>query len=180
MKFTDLGVAFFTYCLVVIGYLAIRSEERSTKISERAYIYGGVGTCFFDHQNGQRMIRVCFTMANYGSTAGYLRHIEVGTARLSDLPSEPYYIHCFGIWDLYFPGMTMRDVQTTRATVIVPDDGNHVVFQRVYYHDVFGVKHFSGSIYKMFVVTDAEGNVGIGNEPIAGGSTYWAWDKNDE
>jgi hypothetical protein len=38
---TELGLVFFTYCLVIVGWFTIRSGERTTRRMERAYIFAG-------------------------------------------------------------------------------------------------------------------------------------------
>jgi hypothetical protein len=65
--------------------------------------------------------------------------------------------------------MTMNDVRPTPANVTVPADGNHVVFQRVFYDDIFGNGHFSGSAYRLY--SDEGGQ--IRPEPLRGKPAYW-------
>jgi hypothetical protein len=40
-KFTDLLLAFFTYCLVIVGWFTIRSSERTVQNLERAFLAVG-------------------------------------------------------------------------------------------------------------------------------------------
>jgi hypothetical protein len=174
-KVTDIGVAFFTYCLVIVGWFGIRSTDHSTRISERAYIYGGIKFCHLIEKDGVRYVEIIISMANYGKTAGFIKHIETGSCRLEDVLEAPFYTDCFAVSDLYFPQMTMAEVRATRAVVRIPTDGSHVVFQRVFYEDVFKRSHFSGSAYRFY----PEGNE-IRNEPFVAKPAYWDWDKEEE
>lgn len=72
---------------------------------------------------------------------------------------------------MYFPQMKMDEVRVTRATCRIPADGDHVVFQRVTYEDVFHRPHFSGSLHRMFIQKGM-----IANEPIHTKPEYWQWD----
>jgi hypothetical protein len=174
-KATDIGVAFFTYCLVIIGWFGIRSTEHSTRISERAYIYGGIKFCKLIEKEGVRYVEITISMANYGKTAGFIKHIETGSCRLEDARDEPFYTDCFAVSDLYFPQMTMDEVRATRAVVVIPTDGSYVVFQRVFYEDVFKKSHFSGSAYRFFL-----SGTEVSAEPFVAKPAYWAWDKEEE
>jgi hypothetical protein len=40
-RFTDLGVLFLTYCLAIIGWFTIRSNEQTVRILERALVFTG-------------------------------------------------------------------------------------------------------------------------------------------
>jgi hypothetical protein len=145
---------------------------------ERAYIYGGFGP-----QGWRRLcpcgqfILVNVTMANYGKTPGFLKYIEVGTARVGTLPTRPNYQQPrFVISDLYFPGMTMAEVRPTKAWASIPADGNHAMFQRVHYTDVLGREHFSSSIYRLFISAGTTNH--IGDEAIEPDSVYWFTDES--
>jgi len=41
IKFTDIVIAFLTYCLVVVGWFAMRSADENMKNAERAYLVAG-------------------------------------------------------------------------------------------------------------------------------------------
>ena len=117
--------------------------------AERPYIFGGFGKREVGTEEDRgEYIAAVVTMANYGRTPGVLKTIKVGTAKLSELPDVPVYQDEFFISDLFFPGMSLKDVRLTRAQVKIPADGDHAVFQRVFYEDVLGNSHYSGSIYR--------------------------------
>jgi hypothetical protein len=143
---------------------------------ERAYIFGGIGI------PGRRPIvingrivgiRIQFGMANYGKTPGFIECILVGWSKLVDLPETPQYLQRFPVSDLYFPQMTMSDLRYPGAFVTVPVTGEYAVFQRVIYRDIFGDRHFSGSIYRVFL---KDGN--ITGDVVAHKPAYWKWDED--
>jgi hypothetical protein len=145
------------------------------------FIYGGFGRrgVRVDEDGGSR-IQAQVTMANYGKDPGFIRYIEVGMGSLDEgLPSQPIYTAKFDILDFYFPEMKMGDVRPTRAWIEIPGDGRHAVFQRVWYTDLSGALHFSGSIYRLEVVSEGE-KVQVVDEPILSGSAYWLWDRPEK
>jgi hypothetical protein len=185
LSLITLGMACVTGYLAYATWVAARAAKMAAEHIprlERAYIYGGFGP-----QHGGRRHRLepdlsetilaAVTMANYGKTPGFVTTIKVGTCKLSELPDEPVYQEEFVISDLYFPGMTTAEVRQTRAEAKIPADGEHVVFQRVFYTDVLGNEHYSGSIYLLFAVPLREG-IHIFDEPVRPGSAYWATDDN--
>ena len=124
-------------------------------------------------------IHALVTMANYGKAPGFIEYIEVGSGSLDKgLPEQPAYSKRFDILDLYFPDMKMEDVRSTRAVVEIPGDGRHVVFQRVWYTDSVGKRHFSGSIYRLYV-SKIDKQLHVFDEPVLPGSAYWDWDKSE-
>jgi hypothetical protein len=122
---------------------------------ERAFIHGGV------HPDGRSVvrdgekivsIRVRFSMANYGKTPGFIKSVKVGRGKLSGLSDDPIYFDDIPVSDLYFPMMTMSDLRyPDDVEITVPADGEHVVFQRVFYTDIFDKPHSSGSLHLMYI-----------------------------
>jgi hypothetical protein len=105
---------------------------------ERAFIHGGVHPKGRTLVNNERDIRVCFSMANYGKTPAFIKSVKVGSALLAGLSDAPDYSKDVPVSDWFFPMMTMDEVRLLDdVEVTVPGDGKHVVFQRVFYDDVF-------------------------------------------
>jgi hypothetical protein len=152
--------------------LAAKAAAEHIPRVERAFIHGGV------HPDGRTLvcnderIRVRFSMANYGKTPGFIKCVKIGSGELEGLSDEPKYSKDVPVLDLFFPMMTMSELRyLDDVEVTVPADGKHVVFQRVFYDDVFGNPHSSGSLHRMYV----EGGR-IRDEIVPGKSKYWAWD----
>jgi hypothetical protein len=182
----DAYVALFTGLLVsatTAMWWSTRSLWKVTKTAakhiprvERAYIYGGFGARGYGFAaDGSWVIGARATMANYGKTPGFIRRVAIGVAPINNLRADPVYQHEIDILDLYFPGMTMQDVRQVGAVVQIPADDSHAVFLRVFYTDVIDDtrEHFSGSIYRLFLGEDAEGNIAILDQPVMPGSAYW-------
>ena len=109
---TDDSAAFYTFILCFLTVLlvaatgilgvgtfiaahAARDAAEHIPRVERAYIYGGIGP----QQNNRRfdrargLITVGVTLANYGKTPAFVHYIEVGLARLDELPPpNPFLI----------------------------------------------------------------------------------------
>ena len=64
------------------------------------------------------------------------------------------------------------------AETVIPADGNHAVFMRVFYTDVLGREHYSGSVYRMWGEVTPEAQIRIRDEAIVPGSAYWATDES--
>jgi hypothetical protein len=179
-------VAFFTFVLSISTIALFGSTialwratrrstivaERALTLAERAFIHGGV------HPGGRTLvcddqkIRVQFSMANYGKTPGFIKSVKVGSGQLNGLSDSPNYSKDVPVLDLFFPLMSMSELRyLDDVEVTVPADGRHVVFQRVFYDDVFGKPHSSGSLHRMYV---KEGK--IRDEIITGKPKYWEWD----
>lgn len=156
---------------------ATQSVEDARKYVERAYIYGGVGRQWPKAGPDGDIVAVgiCITMANYGRTPGFIKKILVGICKANELPADEWPEHLTNIFwenDLYFPQMRMEELRETRAIVTVPIIEEHVIFQRVFFDDVFHRPHFSGSAYRFFKTkTDS-----FGHEPVTGKEIYWEWD----
>ena len=166
--------------------IRVENEELKRRLAQfentpgRAFIYGGFGlrSAYMSADNSTILIRAQVTMANYGKAPGFISYIEVGKGSLEQgLPIDPIYSERFDILDLYFPEMRMEEVRPTRAWIEIPGDGRHVVFQRVWYDDMSGKRHFSGSIYRLGIVQTAE-KMYVIDEPVLPGSAYWNWDKS--
>jgi hypothetical protein len=193
-------VAAFTFALSVVSgfqiFFLIRTDKTARLAAdaarksaehipraERAYIFGGIK--FWDpvdrNKDGIRCVKINISMANYGKTPGFIRHIETGWCPIDEaVKGDPFYTDCFAISDLYFPTMKMDEVRETRASVTVPADGNYVMFQRVFYDDIFGSPHFSGSAYRFFRDPNGPDDMSILNEPFVGNPAFWAWDKEKD
>jgi Domain of unknown function (DUF4062) len=164
------------------GQLRTRLAELDS-VPDRPIIYGGFALRTLNTaEDGTMLIRAGVTMANYGNAPGFIKYIEVGKGSLdAGLPSEPSYSERFDILDLYFPNMQLERVRPTRAWIEIPADGRHAVFQRVWYTDMSGNLHFSGSIYRLEVVTSGPGGAYIiTDEPLLPDSAYWDWDRDNK
>jgi hypothetical protein len=166
------GVTGLLAIATLTAAIAAKRSADHIPITERAYVFGGVGQRGTVKVDGEVVgIWVRITMANYGKTPAFVSHTCIGWCKLDDLPDVPIYRKRVEISDMYFPLMKMEEVRPTPAKVIMPPDGQYVVFQRVYYQDIFGSTRSSGSIYRLY---EEGGN--IYDEPIAAKKLYWESD----
>lgn len=103
MKFTDLIIALFTYCLIIVAWHQTRISDETTKRSERAYIIGRGPYGLpkpksllekvtpeietwpeADHFREPRRM----TIQNYGKTPGFITDVYWGWCDPNDFPKE--------------------------------------------------------------------------------------------
>ena len=175
---TGLSTALLALVTMVLA-ISTRSAAKAAKAAadhiptvERAFVYGGVHPRgrWRETRGGEDVIVVRFSMANYGKTPGLLTSIKFGSCKLADLPDQPNYTKEVQISDWYFPEMKMDEVRfPDDAEITVPSDGEHVVFQRVFYHDVFNKAHFTGSLHRVYLNEN-----GVVNDEVIPKPAYWA------
>jgi hypothetical protein len=164
--------------------LRTENEDLRTRLVQfdGPFVYGGFGRRNIVPKDGYSFpapgeIQAQVTMANYGKAPAFVTFIEVGKGNLDEgVPATPAYSERFDILDFFFPEMKMGDVRPTRAQIRIPGDGRHFVFQRVWYTDLTGKQHFSGSIYRLEIVQVGDSHRVV-DETIMPGSAYWDWDK---
>jgi hypothetical protein len=71
------------------AYAAKAAADHISNV-ERAVIYGGVKFGELIVENGIRCVKITISMANYGKTPGFIRHIETGSSELNALPDTPF------------------------------------------------------------------------------------------
>jgi hypothetical protein len=132
-RFTDFLIAYFTYCLVVVGWFGIRNTERQTRNLERAFIFGTPEIDAEKTDSGDGSTFVQIMLHNTGRTAGTVKVIygEVspttepygdpiyknGSARTANgmLPPAPVTFECPVTADFYFFGYVEYDDHFRRA-----------------------------------------------------------------
>jgi hypothetical protein len=73
MKFTDLALVFFTYCLVIVGWYTLRSNQRAVEDIECAYLWPGFGINEPHGRSGRTWV---LTIRNTGRSAGVIHSIH--------------------------------------------------------------------------------------------------------
>lgn len=71
---TDVLLVFFTYCLVVVGWTTVRSNDRTVRDIERARIYGGPNLYWFQIVAPNRC-KLGIGFSNQGKTPGFIREL---------------------------------------------------------------------------------------------------------
>jgi hypothetical protein len=73
-KITDLAVAYFTYCLVIVGWFGIRGSQKAAEIVERAYLSPGYGLMIEDRSEVR--VGIHLGVRNTGRTVGILKIVH--------------------------------------------------------------------------------------------------------
>jgi len=190
-KNADGIIALFTIVLAgsTIGlWFSTRAAAKTARAAaeyisrvERAYVHGGFGPQRGGRRvhHGGEMFTVAVTLANYGKTPAHVMFVEVGSAKLSELPAEPNFDFAVPISDYYFPLMTMGEVRRTAADITVPAHQDWVVFGRVHYRDVLGNRRFSSWAFEFTSVMTASG-WHLAEKLIALNTPYWATSDTPE
>jgi hypothetical protein len=157
-KITDWALAFFTYALVIVGWFGIKSGRQSTEATERAYVYARLAQRSEDlpgtMQGIATRIRVAYVevvLDNHGRTAGYVDDVALSSCPPEQLPSIAN-LEADNEKSRWTMGISIppggADVRVTKR---FEQQGvrNHVVYGRVYYHDIFGRQHSSGFIQRV-------------------------------
>jgi hypothetical protein len=82
LRISDLALVFFTYCLVIVGWFTLRSNQRNTEAVERAYIFPGNSPLHFRN----RRINFWLAATNTGRCPGGLKEIKYAFVQRENLP----------------------------------------------------------------------------------------------
>lgn len=151
VKFTDLLLAYFTYCLVIVGWFTIRSGERNSRNLERAYIFSGP---WRPYQVGPSVITFV-TIENFGRSPGILKEAYGEYSATEPVAKYPTYKNGSSrSFDSAIPPTPVRppnfQPNTLPAKWESPLPGEQYFFGYVRYVDIFGVRHESRFCAKIF------------------------------
>lgn len=82
---TDLALVFFTYCLVIVGWATMRSNESTLQEIERGRLFSGVEPSTIRNNGG--LLAVGLSLQNHGRTTGFMK--ERGHKFFSAEPEGP-------------------------------------------------------------------------------------------
>jgi hypothetical protein len=139
-KLTDIAIAFFTYCLVIVGWFQLRSNEKTVLDLERAYVSGGGPNI------GQQFI---VTVDNYGKTPATLIEYAVEFCDVTKIPDYPLYD------DVGYERIPCRANLKPTATFAIASHlipagiQNPVVYGRFWYEDIWKRRHSHGFILSL-------------------------------
>jgi hypothetical protein len=141
-KGTELGLLFFTYCLVVVGWFTIRNSEKTSRELERAYVSGGgpwaTAPPLFPQIMGFQM-----TVDNYGKSPATIIEYALEICDANNIPPMPAYMRAD--YERVPLRATLKPqekglVITTRAFIRpIP---NPVAYGRIWYLDIWKTPHF--------------------------------------
>jgi len=140
IKITDIAIAFFTYCLVIVGWFQLRSNEKTVLDLERAYVSGGGPNI------GQHFV---VTVDNYGKTPATLIEYAVEFCDVTKIPDHPLYKD---VGYQRIPHRANLRPKTTFAIAAHPVPTglqNPVVYGRFWYEDIWRRPHSHGFILSL-------------------------------
>jgi hypothetical protein len=160
-RFTDFLIAYFTYCLVIIGWFGIRSNERLSRNLERAFIFG---TPHIDSAKtvpgGNIFIEI--VMHNTGRTAGTVKVIYGEVSPNVEPFGEPVYAHGSTREANGMLPPTLGNAIRAPVTFECPVTADFYFFGYIDYDDLFRRPHTSRFCAKIFI--DGSGIEAAGND----------------
>lgn len=100
-KFSDVALVFFTYCLVIVGWFAMRNTDETTKRERRAYVVAGPLYGIANKWDGNsdwirtnRALAEMFhgpyrlALMNFGQTAGFTTKVEWGICKREEFMDD--------------------------------------------------------------------------------------------
>ena len=146
IKFTDLLLAYFTYCLVIVGWFGIRSAERTVRNLERAFLSVGPAkiTKLYrgadDNGYTAPFIRLTLHVFNTGRTAAVIKNIYGEFSQAPPSGDKPVYTNGSNqITDLSIAANQSSDL----TPIAFEDDfvGEQFFWGFIEYRDIFRIKH---------------------------------------
>jgi hypothetical protein len=147
-KLTDVLVAFFTYCLVLLGWFGIRSNERTALDSARPYIFG---TPRIDMTKQGTNTFVEIMLQNYGRTPGTVKIIYGEVSPTVEPYGEPIYKNGSARSANGMLAPTLGQPIRAPVTFECPVTTDFYFFGYIDYEDLFGQAHTSRFCAKVFL-----------------------------
>ena len=162
-KGSELGLVFFTYCLVAVGWFTVRSNELTTQTLERGYLAvvpieiekrfvtgKNWNPSFYDESDPQE-ISLRLSVSNPGRTNATIKKDYVEFSREPPTGDTPTYHHGDEtIADYAFAAGETETLPIDHATSFI---GNQFVWGYVEYFDVFKIKRNSRFCVAIFPPT---------------------------
>jgi hypothetical protein len=165
-RFTDFLIAYFTYCLVVIGWFGIRSTEANSESLERAYIFHGYSPLEFRGSQA----KFTLVMINSGRMPAVIKEIGYKFLTRADLP--PTREGCDWTWDVLPYDFIVRPGQKADIRRFLSLNEDHIFVTYIKYQDVF-TKKMHASWMGMHIYPDRLESQQIAR---AGGDIWNDWD----
>jgi len=164
-KLTDLALVFFTFCLAVVGWFSLRSNEQTTIDLERAYVLLSHGQPILD---GHGHVILPLETVNVGRMTGILKEMRYKFVhKLPAKPEEATWKWEGGEMDWSLP----RDIRRDMGAVSSPYPG-HIFFAGfIRYQDIFSKKWHTS-----WTAIEFTPGGGKANNKRGGGDPWNAWD----
>jgi hypothetical protein len=146
IKFTDLPIVYFTYCLVVVGWFGIKSSERSVQNLERAFLSVSPSKIMIYYRApndaGQTLafVRLTLHVHNAGRTRAVIKKVYGEFSRTAPEGNFPVYEH--GREEI--TDLAVAVGEKSDLTPIQFDDnfaGEQFFWGYIEYADIFKIRH---------------------------------------
>jgi hypothetical protein len=153
-KLTDLLLVYFTYCLVVVGWYGIRSNELTVKNLERAFLsvgptkIGSLHTELDEHGRTTRFVRLLLLVQNTGKTGATIKKVY---GEFSQTPPTGRPIYKRG--KEYITDLTVGPGEQVALTPHPFEDSfidDQFFWAYVEYFDIFRIKRVSRLCVEVF------------------------------
>ena len=165
-KFTDLLLAYFTYCLVIVGWFTIRNSERTTQNLERAFLQIGPTKIVIFHTGSASRVRLLLVVQNTGRTGAAITKACGEFSRLPPTGDKPTYKH----GQEMLADFSIAPNENVALTPVIFETnfvGPQFFWGYVEYLDIFKIKHTARVCAEIF-----PNNAGLGTFKLAGSDAW--------
>jgi hypothetical protein len=150
---TDIGIMYFTCCLVIVGWFGITASERASRNLERAYIFAGPHDPVWNGQSTATAI----SLENHGRSPGILKEAYGEYSATEPTGNPTYQNGTARKFDSAIPPAGPRPFNARVESIPTrwesPIQGDHYFFGYVRYIDIFRVEHECRFCSKIFPAT---------------------------
>jgi hypothetical protein len=172
-KFTDLLLAFFTYCLVIVGWFTIRNSERTVQNLERAFLAVGATKIqknlrpADDQGYTSPFVRMTLYVHNTGRTGAIITKVYGEFSETPPAGNKPIYQHGMDhIADFSIAAGVSSDL--TPFNFETDFMGNQFFWGYVEYLDIFKIRHTARFCAAIFPNDPS----GVGKYQLAGSDAW--------
>jgi hypothetical protein len=148
-KIGDVAIAYFTYCLVVVGAFQAWWLKRSVDhmhIIERAHVSGGAN---FQRKADGSIESLIVTINNYGKSPAFIGTVAATICEEAELGTFPGWK--INHWTGHqfakgWKGYVFGQISGQRVDIIFPFEAGKVIAGRIWYRDIFKRCHSVGFV----------------------------------
>jgi hypothetical protein len=169
LKITDLALVFFTYCLVVVGWYTMRSNERTLHDMERAHLFISLVAGSLQVTLDQKL-NVHVVLMNLGRSIGFGTELYIEFSVLEPAGRKARYIKANGTTLSLDVGVQPNNEPGPGSAILVQSEiiVDQFMFGYIRYIDTFRKPHTNRFCMRI-------APAGVSGQP-AGSPAYGAWD----
>jgi hypothetical protein len=166
--FTDIAIAFFTYCLVIVGWAQMRSNEETVRNLERAQLMGGVAPNLINvAPDGKVTLQA--TVSNWGRSVAILKEFYGEFSDTEPKGDKAIYSAANGSAEYFDSGIPPTPITGLTSANVIPKrweskfQGTQYFFGYVRFVDIFGDEFCSRYCTRVFPV---EHRIEVAGSPV--------------